>query len=400
MATRRDPLALGIALAVALGLSATAALWVWRQEGRPARPAGGATTATWEWVRRPPAATPWLGASGAAGSRPSLPPPRIIQVDGQLIGLASRPPEGPPPLGSAPAPPRPLPGQSPDPERLERAVGMLGPGRRAGQVGGYTLHTDVDDPALLERLDRFAGDLEGIYRLRYGLALVGQPAEAVVLYRREEDYRRFERTEERLAGVGSMGHTRRGVVAFYRGDRPAAEVAGTLVHELAHLLNRRGLGPALPPWLDEGIADDLAQSEFSATDALLPGTLGGTVSRQGGQIDLRGARASLLLVQRAAENATAPQLPRLLERDWDDFVGAESEQLYAGSLFLVRYLLAGEGGALAPSFRVFLRGVAEGRPATPEELSLRLGRPWPHLELGYRVWLRSLDPLAIDQPAP
>jgi hypothetical protein len=190
------------------------------------------------------------------------------------------------------------------------------------------------------------------------------------------------------------------VVAFYRGDRPAAEVAGTLVHELAHLLNRRGLGPALPPWLDEGIADDLAQSDFSATDALLPGTLGGTVSRQGGQIDLRGARASLLLVQRAAENASAPQLPRLLERDWDDFVGAESEQLYAGSLFWVRYLLAGEGGALASSFRTFLRGVAEGRPATPEELSLRLGRPWPHLELGYRAWLRSLDPLASDQPAP
>ncbi len=397
---RRDPVALVIALVVALGLGAAAALWIWRQElERPALPPGGATTATWEWGRMPRATAPWLEEPGSGAKTPGAPAPRIVEVDGQLVGLMPRPAESAPPLGDLPIPPRPLPGQAPDAERLERAVGMLRPERRAGRVGGYALHTDVADAALLDRLDRFAGALEDLYSDRYGLALVGHAAEAVVLYRREEDYRRFEQTEERLAGVGSTGHTRRGVVAFYQGDRPSEEVTGTLVHELAHLLNRRGLGPALPPWLDEGIADDLAQSEISASDALMPGTLGGTVLRSGRRIDLRGARASLLLLQRAAEENTGQPLRALLEQGWDDFVGVEREALYAGSLFWVRYLLAGEGGGLAPSFRAYLRGIAEGGPATPEELSLRLGRSWPHLELGYRAWLRSLDPLAGDAPA-
>jgi hypothetical protein len=401
MATRRDPLALGIALALALGLSAVAARWVWRQESSlAARPPGGATTATWEWARLPRATTPWLEETGSAARVSGARAPRIVEVEGRLVSLASRPAESAPPLGDVPIPPRPLPGQAPDPERLERAVRILGPARRFDRVGEYALHTDVENAALIYRLSRFAGSLEAIYSDRYGLELVGRPAEAVVLYRREEDYRRLEQSEERIAGIGSTGYTRRGIVALYQGDRPLEEIAGTLVHELAHLLNRRGLGPALPPWLDEGIADDLAQSEISETNALLPGTLGGTVSRSGGRIDLRGARASLLLLQRAAETDTALPLSLLLQQGWDDFVGAERETLYAGSLFWVRYLLAGEGGALAPGFRAFLRGIAEGRPATPEELSLRLGRSWPHLELGYRVWLRSLDPLESDQPAP
>ena len=397
MALRRDPVALLIAL-VLLGASTFV---VWRLEReRRARPPGPTTSATWEWARRPPARAPWLGTTGAPGTAAGRtgPPPRVVEVDGNVVAVTPRPVERPAPLGDAPLPVRPLPGQAPDPERLGRALALLGSERRAAKVGDYTLHTDVEDPELVAALDRFAAGLEEIYRDRYGLELVGRAAEAIVLYRREEDYRRFEQSEAQLTGIGAVGHTRRGVVAFYRGDRPAAELAGTLVHELAHVLNRRGLGPALPPWLDEGIADDLAQSRISLEDGLLPGTLGGAVVRDGRRIDLRGARASLLLLQRAAEQGAAPRVPLFLEESWEDFVGAEREQLYAGSLFWVRYLLAGEGGALAPGFRAFLRGVAEGRPASPEELGRQLGRPWPHLELGYRAWLGSLDPLADAEP--
>ena len=38
----------------------------------------------------------------------------------------------------------------------------------------------------------------------------------------------------------------------------SADVAATLIHELVHALNTRSIGPALPPWLDEGLAEDLS----------------------------------------------------------------------------------------------------------------------------------------------
>lgn len=355
----------------------------------------------------------WAGPGAALRDAPSLDSPPVegleaaanlpvleerpgwvrVRLRGRQLWVARRELADPGPASALPLvePVRPLPGRSADPVLLAHALELLGERRRQLPLGGYALHTDVVDAALLALCERVAAALEDLYRHRYGLELVGGAAETIVLFAEEAAYRELERREERVAGLGASGFSGHGLVALFGGDRPAEEVAATLAHEVVHLLNRRGLGPALPPWLDEGLSDDLAQSRIDPEAGLVPGTLGGRVLRTPERIDLRGARASALELQRGFDAGSVPPLEELLALDWEAFVRPQGRELrYAASQFLVRYLLAAEGGALASGLRDFLRDVAGGGPATGEALRARLGRPWPQLELGFRAWVRSL----------
>jgi hypothetical protein len=193
------------------------------------------------------------------------------------------------------------------------------------------------------------------------------------------------------------GHSGYGIVVLFDEGRPRFEVGSTLVHELAHLLNRRALGPLLPSWLDEGIADDLAQSQVSDAGRLQPGTLGGFTVRYGARIQMFGPRAALQQLVVALEEGKTLPLPDLLALDWNSFVRHEGSLSYAQSSFWVRYLLDGEGGALAPKFHAFLDAVATGEPPTPEALRRQLGRSWGELEAGFRSWVLAQRE---DRPAP
>lgn len=288
-------------------------------------------------------------------------------------------------------PVRPVEARRPDAARLKKARARLKGGPEAvGYLGPYSLFTDLQDPARRQYLDRLAAQMEDAYRNRYGRQLLGQPAEAIVLYAREQDYQAFQDQDSRLARLSASGHSGYGIVALFDEGRTRFEVGSTLVHELAHLLNRRALGPLLPSWLDEGIADDLAQSKVDEDSGrLVPGTLGGVTVRAGARLQMYGPRAALQQLVVALEEGKALPLAELLGLDWDDFVRTAGNLNYAHSSFWVRYLLDGEGGALAPRFRAFLDAVAAGEPPAPEMLREKLGRSWPELESGFRVWVLS-----------
>lgn len=292
-----------------------------------------------------------------------------------------------PPLGSDPDPVRPVAGRAPDEDRLQAARSRLAPPETGGRVGPYILYTDIRDAGRLGFLDRVATGVEAVYRARYGLSPTGEPAEAVVLFAREADYRDFLARETDLGGLPATGHTGYGIVSLYDGGRAADDVGSTLVHELTHLLNRRAIGPALPSWLEEGLADDLSQSQIDPSGRVLPGTLGGVTVRAGRRIEMHGARAALQNLIQAADSGGLRPFPELLAMDWGDFVRRNAELNYAQSSFFIRYLLQGEQGSLAPAFRSFLAEVAEGLPPDPERLREKLGRPWPALEAGFRLWL-------------
>lgn len=316
--------------------------------------------------------------------------PGWVQVQyGEAVGwVPARDWIGPePPLGSDPDPVRPLPGRPPDEERLAWARARLAPPEIVGRVGPYLLYTDLGNPARLAFLDRVAAGLEAAYRARYGVSPVGDPAEVVVLFARESDYRAFLAQATDLAELPASGHTGHGVVSLFDGRRPDTEVASTLVHELAHLLNRRAIGPALPSWLEEGMADDLSQSRIDRSGRLVPGTLGGVTVREGRRIEMYGARAALQGLIEAAKSGGLRPLSQLLSLDWGEFIRQDGALNYAQSSFFIRYLLQGEQGALAPGFRAFLKEVAEGGPPDPEMLRQKLGRPWPVLEAGFRLWV-------------
>jgi hypothetical protein len=188
-------------------------------------------------------------------------------------------------------------------------------------------------------------------------------------------------------------------VALYDGGRRRGDVAATLVHELVHLLNRRSLGPALPPWLDEGLAVDLGLSEIDAAGGLVPGRLGGAVVEDASRIELAGAPAALHKLRGAYERGALPPLASLLELDWEGFVAGERIELhYAAAWFFFRYLLDPVSG-LEAGTRAFFASVAAGGPADAEVLRARLGRSWPELEAGLRAWVVSHAPV-LPEPAP
>ncbi len=310
---------------------------------------------------------------------------------------------GQPLLGSAPEPTHPVPARLPEPGRLARARTLLGatnpaksdPKAKKGtaidksgaRLGPYALVTDVSSPDRIAFLDRVAGQIEAAYRERYGRTPIGAPAETVLLFANEGAYRVYQDAEGALAGAEASGHSGYGLVAIWDGGRPTREIAETLVHEFVHLLNRRAIGPQLPPWLDEGIADDLAHSRLGDEGTLDPASLGGTSFRAGARIQYFGARAALRQLVEAQGEGTAPTLPELLAMPWETFVGAEADLHYAQASFFVRYLLSGEAGALAPGFRAFLTAIAEGGEPSAAALERALGKSWLELETGFRAWV-------------
>ena len=319
---------------------------------------------------------------------------------------AQESPSGPaePPLGRAVVPPRPLPGLAPDPARLAAARALLPPPAVELAIGGYLLLTDIADPALLARAAVVVGNLEELYRERYGRSLVGAPREAIVLFAAEEEYRRFQAGDPRLAGLpGSTGFAGKGVVATYRAQRSDDEFLGTLVHELGHLLNRRALGPSLPSWLDEGIADDLGASRIDRQGRLLPGSWSRTLDARGREIRITGGEAALRdLAGLFGPDGSAPgrlDLGTMLALDWEDFVAEQSAELhYAAAAAFIRMLLAAP--ARSALFRGWLAEVSDGASPAAEELRRRLGQPWEELEQQLALWTRAelarLPALGLD----
>jgi hypothetical protein len=172
------------------------------------------------------------------------------------------------------------------------------------------------------------------------------------------------------------------------------------------VLNRRGLGPALPPWLDEGIADDLAAHELGPARAPREIPLETLRTVEGNRVEIRGALASLDLLAKTLAYDRAPLLEAMLTFDWTSFMEEPQAQLhYAASGWLVRYLLDARSG-LAGEFHEFLEQVARGARGEPAELETALGRSCAELESGFRAYVAwralgaGVGPSAGDASAP
>lgn len=304
-----------------------------------------------------------------------------------------------------------------DPVLLAKAVARLGgeAGRRSTTViGPWTLHTDLDverGADLLVFLDRIAAQVPEIYRRRYGLESTA-PAdpvggEAVVLFAREADYRAFAEEGAALSGLEEGGFAGFGIAALYAEERGRSELASLLVHELTHLLNARALGAATPPWLEEGLAEDLAHAGIGRAGLLDPDSLSGRAQGRGlpapGEppgaatapilvtTTTGGARAALARVVGTLERGRLPPLAELTSLDWWQITTPALRAVaYAESAFFVRFLLDPDGGR-AKSFREYLRSIAAGGPSGADALLTLTGENWQTLEAAFHRWLRSAD---------
>jgi hypothetical protein len=233
--------------------------------------------------------------------------------------------------GNRPAPVLPIPGHGPEPAVIDRAVGAMAGGGRAFELGPYQGLTDADIDPLVAGCRLQVGRLEATYVDETGLRPMGRTEERLFLFAEQQGYESFHTGELR----SRTGHAGSGYAALLVGRRGALEVCGSLLHEAVHLLNRRAIGPALPPWLDEGLASHV-RSRVSGESVPV--------------VEARSARVS----------GTLPALRALVELDQQGYHGPDESLHYELSALWIGYLLS--DGERKPRFRSFLAYLARGGP--------------------------------------
>jgi len=296
--------------------------------------------------------------------------------------------------------------------KLARARELLGARAREATLGPYRLVTDLGVDRLDPSLERLVSTLADSYRERFGLDPGPPRGEVIVIFTREREYRDFERDDLRLEGLETQGYAATALltdadeptvddvgtlVVTYLGDRHPQLLREILVHELTHMLNRRAVGPYLPPWLEEGLAEDLAFSRIDASGRLMLGSWGGSVATRAYAWNPRaaslsttfsGSRAALDALLKSWRSPYRPELELLSRLSWEMLVTPASRPLlYAQSAFLTRYLLDGAGDESAVNFRAYLADVAGGELGSDALWSRLDSRPG-ELEEDLYLWLR------------
>ena len=292
--------------------------------------------------------------------------------------------------------------RSPEEERrLVRARALLPAGTTALACGPFTLWLDPDDGARRQRLCAVAAELPAGYTQRYGLKAEGLRQTEVVILTRDEDFARYAAADADLAPIRAQGHAVGRLAVLTAGGLPTEDLAGLLVHELTHLLNRQVFASELPPWLEEGLAEELGTSRLDERGRLVPGTI------RGGRRETRESRRRaeggvqiwtqvetsgewVVLLELAAHPPNAAAWAALFAISNEAFSAPEGRsRRYAMSGLLLHYLLDARQPAQAEACRRFLAVTAAGAPAEPERLLATLGLDLDRLAAAFGDWLAA-----------
>ena len=281
----------------------------------------------------------------------------------------------------------------PPSRRIALAKEALGLEEPNGRIGPWGLLTDVGDEELLGRLDLIAGGLAATYRERFDLEPAAADEQVVVLFATEEQYRPFESKASHLAHLGARGHASADLAALFLGDDTEAEATSLLVHELTHLMNRGALGAEPPPWVEEGIANDLAYSVIDRRGRLRVGSVNGERTawgdrRSGMTIQYSLGVAALAELLRARARRRSTPLEELVALEKMSFLAPARRQLhYIESAFLVRFLLEADRSRHAAGFRRYLNDLGMSDDSGAIDLLDYLDTDWRRLDRDFENWL-------------
>jgi hypothetical protein len=286
-----------------------------------------------------------------------------------------------------PEPVLPLPASGATPETLSMARELMGQDARQLPCGPFRLLTDARGE-VVSRCPSLVGQLDGVYAQRTGLEPLGVAAETILLFASDGAYLVFRARISPQSRRPAFASPARGIVALAAGDRVPGQLQATLVHEAVHLLNRRFLGPALPSWLDEGLAEEMAMARIDEAGRIIPDSLSrwemGPEHRRligGGVIQLEALQARL-------RRGDLPTLESLVRLDRAEFQAEQAFQThYSLSAFWVRYLLSDPPALNSAGFQEYLAAVAGGTELDDALLMGSLEADWDELEAGFRVWL-------------
>lgn len=249
--------------------------------------------------------------------------------------------------------PRPA---STGPDFIEESRRLLRNGGREITLERWRLLTDVDDQALLDRLSLVVGTAPAHFRTWWELSTVPASGTAVFLFSRPD----AARSVHALA----CGRARAGVVTATLAEGDAEATIRDVLHQVGHLYALDLLGPAAPPWLEEGLADS-----FAALAEHGPG-------QQEPLCPSRGFEC---------EGIETPPLPAVLAAGRELFSDdGRGRALRLGARRLCRYFWNGGSVARLERFRALLIEVGSGKPLLDSTMEKHLRTDLPTLDLRIR----------------
>jgi hypothetical protein len=242
---------------------------------------------------------------------------------------------------------------------------------REGRCGPYRLATDLPGDAFVEICARVAAPLDATFQQRLGLEPRGEPREGVLLFADRREFQTFARRDGLRSGYAGFANGTEGYLALPVDALGPGEFAQTLGHELTHLLLRRAMGPGLPPWLSEGLADALGDTATPTGIRPLEG--------------MEGAEPQARRLRQAYRHGLAEGLERLATLQRADFDREIRAYDYEQSALFVRFLLLDP--ELRPRFHSHLQLLARQSIRDPQQLPEDLGRSWEDLDRSFQEWL-------------
>jgi len=280
------------------------------------------------------------------------------------------------------------------PVPLQAVVGRWGQVVFATLVLGYALVADRpasadparDAPALVTRHYRVYSDLPE--RLS-ALATPQDPrlVHDVRLYADQADFRLANGT---VAGMntGGLYDSRRRLLTAFVGDGGRAGLKRTLRHEAFHQWAYESIGPGLPVWINEGLAQ-VFEHGVRVDDTIVLGEL---------------PEVKLKIVREAIARGELFDFARILRMDGREWFRQMDDReagrlLYAQCWLMVHFLVYAEGTDGRPLYRGrfndLLRDVASGQPARFEQWAVALRPSVVSLEIDrHDILARMLIDLA------
>ena len=213
---------------------------------------------------------------------------------------------------------------------------------------------------------------------RIGLQAKKQKPMEMYLFRTRKQYVRFM-AEQKISAANTAGMffylpNIRGLATFTQ-DRSVTETCAVLQHEGFHQFAFHYIGPKLPIWVNEGLA------QYFEDGILVRGKL---------HLDMANARR-IKSVKDALSNRRAIQFERMLsisESEWSEVLKTDPDNarlLYDQAWSMVFFLATAENGRYVQPFRQYLRAVADGSESGE---AFRRAFGAPDMELLEREWHR------------
>jgi hypothetical protein len=268
-----------------------------------------------------------------------------------------RPKPGPKPAPNVAETPEPRP------DDKDADTGLAANLQRYDSKSYHVFHNLSNDEA-----KRFAAHMDAVYEeyaSRFASLSTARPKPMpLYLFRKQTEYEAFmasiEITAKNTGGMFFVTHKHQGLATFV-GDRPITQTFAVLQHEGFHQFAFRYIGPDLPVWINEGLAQYFE-------DGVLVGNKTGPPTMYLGLANA----TRIASVQQALEKNNQFDFDALINisnEEWAKNVtegNREATLEYDQSWSIAFFLIAADNGKYRPAFEKYLKLVSQRRPSDPD----------------------------------